>query len=211
MKTFYLVRHGQSQGNVGPIREGAESPLSSEGYAQAEFIAARCKKLPIQAIVSSTLVRASETARIIGGAIGKLVEYSDLLVERRRPSEQLGKPKDHPDSREIQKAMDGNMGVPLFRVSDEENFDDLKARATSALGYLLGRSEDNVLVVTHGYFMRALLACALCGPDLTAREARIFLDGFHMENTGITILCFDEQNQHSQWWLWVWNDHAHLG
>jgi broad specificity phosphatase PhoE len=40
MKTFYFVRHGQSQSNAGPIREGADSPLSPDGYIQANFIAA---------------------------------------------------------------------------------------------------------------------------------------------------------------------------
>lgn len=136
MKTFYLVRHGQSEGNIDPIRQGAGSPLSPEGYAQAAFIAARCRKLPIEAIVSSTFSRASETARLIGEAVGKPVEHSDLFVERRRPSEQLGKPKDHPESLEIQKAMEANLEVPSFHFSDEENFEDLKARATSALAYL---------------------------------------------------------------------------
>jgi broad specificity phosphatase PhoE len=139
------------------------------------------------------------------------VECSDLLVERRRPSEQLGLPKDDPEALRIGQVMKDNFHVAGFRFSDEENFEDLKARAERTLACLQQRPEDNVLVVTHGYFMRFLLAYALCGRALTAHTARVFADGFHMENTGITILCFDEKNKYSKWWLWVWNDHAHLG
>lgn len=53
-------------------------------------IATRCSNLSIESVLSSTLNRARQTAEIIGEHIDKKVQYSDLFIERRRPTEQIG-------------------------------------------------------------------------------------------------------------------------
>lgn len=210
MKNIYFVRHGESEGNVGPILQSFTTPLTPKGREQAEYIAERATKLPVEAIISSPMARARETAEIILVKVSKPIEYSDLFGERRRPAEIIGQPKDAPRSIEIKKIVEENFHLPTYRFSDEENFEDLKSRAKEALAYLAARPEDNVLVVTHGLFMRIVLAYVIHGEALTSEECVRFIHGLNMENTGLTILGYDATKR-SPWWLWVWNDHAHLG
>lgn len=208
-KKIYFIRHGESETNAGTIFRGAHSALTEKGKAQACFIAERCTRLPIEILISSSLKRAQETAVIIGETIHKEIETSDLFVERRRPSIQKGMAKNDPISVEADKSIFDNFSVPGFRHSDEENFDDLKQRAGEALSHLSERKEKHIAVVTHGFFMRVVIAFAVFGPELTGKECERFIRSFHMENTGITVLGFDGVGPHS-WWLWVWNDHSHL-
>ena len=81
MKTIYFIRHGESEGNIGPLRQDGSSSLSERGRAQATFMAERCAKLPIDVLVASTMTRAQETALIIGERIGKEIISSPLFVE----------------------------------------------------------------------------------------------------------------------------------
>ena len=211
MKMVYFVRHGESEGNAGPIRQKADSLLTEKGKSQSAFVAERCSKLSIDTIVCSTMGRAKETAQVIVDKISKPVEYSDLFAERRRSSEVLGKPKDSPIALKVEKEIIEKFHIPGFRFSDEENFEDLKDRAKKALEYLAQRPEENILVVTHGFFMRIIMAHVVFGDKLTGEECNRFIRVFHMENTGITVLSYDEKWKDHPWWLWIWNDHAHLG
>lgn len=209
MKKIYFVRHGESEGNAGPIRQIATTPLTEKGRAQAAFVAERCSRLPIEVVLSSTMTRARETAQIILQKVFKPIEHSELFIERRRSSEVLGRLKDDPVSVNIEKETRENFHRSGWRFSDEENFDDLKARALAVLEYLAHRPEEHILVVTHGMFMRVVAACVVFGKELTGEECESFIRSFHMENTGISVLGYDSKERHP-WWLWVWNDHAHL-
>jgi len=212
MKTVYFVRHGQSEGNAGDFHQGPATPITEKGRTQAQFIAERCVTLPIEAVISSAMKRTRETAHVIAKKINKPLESSDLFVERRRPAEQLDRPTNDPEAVRISKILRENFTVPGYRYSNEENFDDLKARAQMALAYLEKRPEKNILVVTHGLFLRALLSVVVFGKELTAREFLKMSDAFYTENTGMTVLCLEEhENKPPEWWVWIWNDHAHLG
>ncbi|KKU59368.1 MAG: Phosphoglycerate mutase family protein [Parcubacteria group bacterium GW2011_GWA2_47_12] len=152
MKKVYFIRHGESEGNAGPIRQGRSSSLTQKGLEQSEIIAERCEKLSIDSIISSTMKRAVETAKIILARLKKPVEYSDLFAERRRPKEQIGVLKSDRTALDAEKTIRENFTVSGFRFSDEENFDDLKTRAGQVLRYLQKKPEKNILVVTHGFF-----------------------------------------------------------
>lgn len=209
-KKVYFIRHGESEGNSRRVRQGASSSLTAKGKQQAVFIAERCTKFPVEVIISSTMNRAKETATIIGEKTNKPIETSDLFVERRRPKEQMGKSKDDPQALEAEKAIRKSFHIEGFRFSDEENFDDLKSRAKEALNFLEQRAEEHILVLTHGFFMRIVMAYAVFGDKLTGDGCEQFIRAFQMENTGITVLGLDQEKD-GHWWLWIWNDHAHLG
>lgn len=210
MKKIYCVRHGESEGNVGPIRQTALTSLTQKGRDQSTIIAERVAKLPIEVILSSTMNRARETTEIVKNKVVTPVEYSDLFAERRRPSIVLGKPKNDPAVRAAEREIRKRFSEPGFRFSDEENFDDLKLRAKQALEYLARRKEKEILIVTHGYFMRVIVATIVFGDSLTSETCERFIQTFFMENTGITVLCHDRKEP-KPWWVWIWNDHAHLG
>ena len=106
-----------------------------------------------------------------------------------------------------------NYGVPGWRHSDEENFEDLLERAKKALSFLETLPEERILVTSHGLFMKAILAHVLLGDHL---NGRIFWDQFipikNVENTGILHLEYTD-NYHGTckyWKLHSWNDRAHL-
>ena len=76
--------------------------------------------------------------------------------------------------------------------------------------FLENRPEENILVVTHGFFLRIIMAYVTFGSDVPAEAGELFVNKFHMANSGLTILKYDEQSKRTPWWLWTWNDHAHL-
>jgi len=217
MKTIYFVRHGQSEGNVSPVYQTMSSPLTKEGKQQAQFIGERCSQLPIEAIISSTQLRAKETAALIAEKTGHTVEFSDLFRERRKPTELNGKLFDDPEAKQLNEAWWQSLIAAGPRAGDGENFQDINGRADSALEYLIGRPEDHILVVTHGFYMRYIVAKAIFGDKLTGELFADFAPSLVMENTGITILrhgtpsVLHAWGKAARWELWVWNDHAHLG
>lgn len=215
-KTIYVVRHGQSESNIGPVRQGTESPLTEKGREEAAFVAKRVKNLPVEALISSSFVRARQTAEIISGEIGKPVEYSDLFAERRMSSELKGISHQDPLNIRVNKLIREHFHLPGWRHSDEENFDDLKQRAGEALSYLENRPEQNILVVSHGIFARVLLARVIMGGELTGRECEHFIRSLRMKNTALTVLRYDGEVLESQeggeapWKVLTWADYAHL-
>ena len=217
MKTVYFIRHGQSEGNIGSAYQTADSPLTEKGQKQAAIIADRCARLPIETIISSTQQRAKSTASIIAEKTGHVVEFSDLFRERRKPAALSGKTFSDAAARELnERWWDSLMGAGP-RVEDGENFEDLSARADAALEYLTGRAEGNILVITHGFFMRYIVARAIYGKDLTGNTFEPMARSLVMENTGITVLRYkateelEAWGRSAEWKLWIWNDHAHLG
>ena len=218
MKTIYFVRHGESVHNAAKRFNELQTPLSERGIQQAGEIAERASKLPIDLVVASTLKRAQQTAGIVAKRLGVNMESSKFFVEGVQATRLLGKEVSGPEITEANKSYHGNFTVAGYRFEDGENFDDLKERALAGLAYLEGRSEENILVVSHGFFMWIIAAAAVFGKELTAKECQGVIRGFDlMENTGLTVLTFDAPSHKavgervSPWQLKVWNDHAHLG
>lgn len=207
MKRVYLVRHGESESNVSGIAAGPESPLTTEGERQAAAMADRVSRIDIDIIISSPYLRTKETARIINEIARKPIEYSDLFVEKRNPTEHLGKMIYNPaDTRSSEHFTD-----PNWKHSDEDNFTEIKTRALAALEYLLRRPEENILVVSHGWFLRVFIAAQLFGETLTINEYTKMWRYLATRNTGLTLVEHDENNLNGGWRLITWNDHAHLG
>ena len=210
-KTVYLVRHGQSEGNIAAAFQGPDSPLSEKGKMQAENIADRVSKLSFDAFIASPFRRARETAEVIAQATGKQIEYSELFTERIKPTSLNDKPHEDEKARASWKEWERSLHTSGMRVEDGENFDDLLARADKALEYLKNRPEKSLVVVTHGYFLRTMVARVLLGDFLSEGVFKRFHAMVSMENTGLTILRYHgKQGEDPMWRLWIYNDHAHL-
>lgn len=76
----YLARHGQTTWSLeGRLRGQLDSPLTSEGIAQAKAAAERLTGSGIQTICTSPLGRAMATAVIIAERLGaRVIEVADL-------------------------------------------------------------------------------------------------------------------------------------
>ena len=137
-KLIYFVRHGQTQLNATGIKQGLEGSLSEQGRAQTIETA---KKFPKrkgrpEIIISSPYPRTKETSEIIAEELEIPIEYSDLLAERRNPSEVIGRPTDDREVEMIVARIEKSFHDDNFRYSDEENFTDLKERAKKLLQYI---------------------------------------------------------------------------
>lgn len=210
MKRVYLVRHGESEQNIGVQPLGDEASLTDHGRKQAQFIAERTKSLPIEVIISSTLLRAKQTAQIVAEKIKKPIEFSDLFIERLMSSEQEEKILGASEVTKIDLQMLNQSTIPNHPHFDGENFRDLSERASAALKYLEKRTENYILVVSHGFFSRMLLGRALFGERFFAQEAAALVRSMKTTNTGLTLLDFEESDTWSDWRIATWNDHAHL-
>ena len=83
MTTIYLVRHGETVDNARQIMQGqTQGELNEKGYEQARQVAERLADEPIDAIVSSDLHRAIQTAEVIAEKHGLPVVTTPLLRER---------------------------------------------------------------------------------------------------------------------------------
>ena len=79
------MRHGRSRADDEMVHEGRyDSPLTDVGRAQVRSRAEQWKQsgITFDLIVASTLVRAAESARIVGEALDVPIEYDPDWMER---------------------------------------------------------------------------------------------------------------------------------
>ena len=82
MSHLVFVRHGQTDANRNGVLLGRlDPPLNDAGREQAAVVAARVALLAPARIVASPLVRAMETAEIVGVACGLSVGVDARLIE----------------------------------------------------------------------------------------------------------------------------------
>jgi broad specificity phosphatase PhoE len=210
-KIIYFVRHGQSVDNPLPIFQGVNSPLSDVGKKQAELIADRIGNIDFDVLISSPVLRARQTAEIIKNNIDKELEYSDLFVERIKPSSVVDKSNDDLEAKKTFLEWKNSLYTSGLRIEDGENFDDLISRADKALDFLEKRSENKIVVITHGYFLKTILARVVLGDTLSPESFKNFQLRIWTENTGLSVIKYNILNDISPWTLWIYNDHAHLG
>jgi broad specificity phosphatase PhoE len=196
-----LVRHGETDWNATLRYQGhANIPLNEHGREQARKSGARLARYGATALYTSDIVRAAETAAIVGAATGLT-------------------PQPMPDLREIDVGQwEGLTPEELYRRFPEhmaafdrdpartvrlggESYAQLQERALAALNALHARhpGDESVLAVSHGGTIRALL-CHIIGLDL-AHFGRLWLD-----NGSFT----DVRHGAHGWRLVRLNDAAHI-
>jgi broad specificity phosphatase PhoE len=81
--TLLLVRHGETDWNAdGRLQGQTDRPLSDYGRRQARKLAEALEGEELEAIYSSDLARARETAEIVGERLGLPVELDPELREK---------------------------------------------------------------------------------------------------------------------------------
>lgn len=208
-KLIYFVRHGETESNAKNIRQGSEGHLTEKGRAQALATSQRFSrhKGGPQVIIASPYERTKETAEIIGNELNMSVEYSDLLVERKNPTEIVGHEGGERDVRKIIDRIDKSYHDDNLRYSDEENFVDLKERAKKLLDYIKDRPEERIMMVTHSNFLKMVASYMLYGEALNASEYNALNYFNPMDNAGITICSYTAHwLKKDEWKIIVWND-----
>ncbi len=210
-KIVYFIRHGQSEHNAIPVAQTPESPLSEKGLKQAESVAERFSAIPFNKVISSTLIRARQTAQKISDASGVSVEFSDLFVERILPASLSGKPYSDPAAHSLWKDWEKSLVSADFRVEDGENYHDIILRSDKALEYILQRPERTMTVVSHSYFIRTLVSRMIAGDELTPSLFLNLQRSASIENTGVSVAVYKRgRDKTSYWTLMVHNNYSHL-
>lgn len=208
-KIIYFVRHGETENNAKGIRQGPEGALTEKGRAQA---LANAKRFPKhkgrpQIIIASPYERTRETAAIIAKELHLRVKYSKLLVERRNPSEVIGHAGTEPEVRKIIDRIDNSYHADDLRISDEENFTDLKKRAKKLLNYITWRWQSRIIMVTHKIFLKMVISYMLYGDKLTASQYNNLSYFNPIDNAGMAICTYTTHwFKKNEWKVLVWND-----
>jgi probable phosphoglycerate mutase len=146
MTTLLLVRHGETDWNAaGRLQGHTDRPLSDYGREQARRLAEELTGEEFDAIYSSDLARARETAEIVGAELGLPVALDPDLRE-----------KDWGNWEGLTSTE--RLGVELAGESTESH----QRRMLAAIGRIAAEHPyGRVLVVTHGGSMRRVQTEAL--------------------------------------------------
>lgn len=150
-----LVRHGETDENAAACFQGRrDTRLNDRGRQQSRALAEALRDEGVRALYSSPLLRAHETARIIGAAIGLEPVLDERLVEAdagawtgRMIADILAGER---DEYERWRAAD-----PTFRFPDGESVAEQAQRIAAALADVAAGALPAV-VVTHGGTIRAV-------------------------------------------------------
>ncbi|MET4591609.1 putative phosphatase [Arthrobacter sp. 754] len=179
LTTFALVRHGQTDWNAQRRLQGStDIPLNDVGRGQAREAVAVLSGYEWDAIVSSPLSRAAETADLIAQGLGlRVARHIPELTERSfGPAE----------------GMQAGPELEALRVPggfrDAESEDEAASRGLAALEGLADEFRGGrVLVVAHGTLLRVSLSRAIGRTLQSVDNAALNLahhhadEGWHLE------------------------------
>jgi broad specificity phosphatase PhoE len=155
-----LARHGQSDWNATRRWQGhADRPLTERGRAQASALAERLAHIDLDAVYSSDLRRAADTARVVAEAQGlglvQLPELREVDV-----GSWSGLTRDEAEDRFPDGFSRWREGFPGW--DDGEDYDEMAQRVIGAVVQIaLAHEDGRALVVSHGGPIRAIHAAAL--------------------------------------------------
>jgi broad specificity phosphatase PhoE len=192
-----LVRHGETEWNKQRRIQGCRSDtrLSQKGLGQADRVAAALQRERMDAIYSSPLKRASETAQIIAEACKlpfqvvndlREIDAGDLdgLFERELTGTY------ETAWRELRQ---GNASTPL---PGGESLQDLQKRTSWAIDRMLERHIDGTVLVVAHLLANLVIVCEALGIDLgqigRLRQAPASITVLEMTTQGNSLLLFND-------------------
>ena len=194
VKYYYLVRHGETIMNKDHKRQGEEGELSPFGIQEVEEVGKRFLDIKIDRMFVSPFERTIETSKIINSYLklkdSKII-ITPLIAERKNPTNIIGKSYDDPEAKSFIDKMDKSIHEPDLRISDEENFQDLKNRSLAAQKYLLRNGKSHNLCVTHGIFLKMFLSTLIYGEELTVKQYAEMALYNSADNAAITLVKYD--------------------
>ena len=174
---IYLVRHGQTDWNLSRKIQGQlDIPLNETGKNEALICAKQVGSFEIDAIISSDLSRAKETANIINGFLSLPINYDARLRELNFGTLQGVFSADI--SEQTWNAF--NRTPQQFNAESKEN---LYKRVKSFFHDL--DATKNTLVVTHGGFIRMTMYFLTSPKTFNSIECEKFFREFKIKNTEI--------------------------
>ncbi|UIR57637.1 histidine phosphatase family protein [Sphingobacterium sp. SRCM116780] len=185
-KTFYFIRHGQTDLNLKGIVQGrgVNSPLNETGFAQALAFYEAYKDVAFDKVYTSTLLRTHQTVEafikdgIAWQELAGLDEISWGIYEGKEQNESIMTGF----SQLVSSWKDGKLDVCVARG---ESPNALMKRQSEAIKHMVEqKNEQTILVCMHGRALRIIL-CLLTGIDASK------MDEFPHTNTSLYKLTYD--------------------
>ncbi len=159
MKHLYFIRHGQSTANtINLCGSVYDAELTDAGASQAKSAGQKALQEGIMpdVIISSPILRAYDTARLVASEIGYEEERIERLHDLRERwfGELEGKFIDKDSGVTIEHYFANPLSVD--HISNIEKLIDLHKRAERVIEYAKSRPEDTVLLVSHGALARSI-------------------------------------------------------
>ena len=158
LMNLILVRHGEIPSNVNRIYAG-RSPegLTDKGLSQAKTVSAELNKYRIDAIYSSSIQRAVQTAQILSEVVGvdpKVDEsFRELEMGAWEGMSEADIAREYPEEWSI-----WNSDPARLRLEGRETLDALLERVlTGVRDIYKEHSDGNAVIVTHVAIIRILL------------------------------------------------------
>jgi phosphoserine phosphatase len=183
-RSLYLIRHGATDANLRRpyVLQGRRSnlPLSELGRQQADSTSRILAQCPIQAVFSSPLRRAVETASIIAGPHRLEVQAIDGLIEC-DVGDWEGLSWNEIERLDPSYLAAFQADPATVPYAGGESFQQVQDRTIPAIDQLIRDSTGDIVVVTHNVVARVTIARAI--EMATANSRRI-----HLDNAGISVL-----------------------
>ncbi len=203
---LWLIRHGETTWNSERRAQGhLDIPLSPLGRDQATMLAHRLRGLSFDAVYSSDLSRALETARVVISNLGGRMQ---VMADARWREQMLGALQGL-NTNEVAAMLEARGATRPSSVTDRypdaESRAELMDRTRMGLQELIRRHPDGrVLVFSHGGSIRAATS-VLLGDT----EQKLNFGG--LENTSITRFRISvDQSTSIRGAMLSYNDSAHL-
>ncbi len=186
-----IIRHGETEANKAGLLQGiSQGELTPLGIQQVKKLARRLKNETIDAIVSSDLERNKQTLAEITKFHNLPIRYMPLIREWNVGEFDLRKKEELRDAR----AKSG-LTKAAFRPKGGENFYDMIERAKNFLDLIKSEYKGkNVLVATHGDFIRVLISLLLNLPIEDASDipqGNTALNIFDMSPNGVKTITIN--------------------
>jgi len=164
MAEIILVRHGETEWNVGEIFRGrVDIELNETGIKQAELLAEYLSDLKIDTIYSSPLKRALKTAEIIAGYHKLDVEITPGLIDFNY-GEWQGLPHQEVKDKYKELYAEWIKNPHRVKIPAGESLNDVRERAMGVVDDVIAKYEGTVVLVSHRVVNKVLI-CALLGLD----------------------------------------------
>lgn len=197
---IYIIRHGETFGNLNG--DGfTETDLTPNGESQAVRLGMRFKTMDIDKIYVSPLIRAVKTAKEIHNHHKNIpVIIDSALLEKGTDPEYCGLPEDN------LKELLPSAHIENRKPSGEEDDEKTYERACKFIAKIKAENDFNsrICVVAHGTFNSYLVLAALGFP---------LKENFNFShlNTGVSLVCYLEENGVVKTKFKYLNDTSHLG
>ena len=188
---IFLVRHGETEGNVAHRHQSLATPLTAHGEQQIAHTAKKLKEIEPTHLLTSSVLRAVESARIIGAELNMIPETSEVLRELERPIFLNG--NFHKSLGSLWFYTMWYFGFSNHVKHGGESYKDVRNRVQAAQTLLATYPANaRVVVVSHSVFINLFLA-HMCDPRPMGlfRAVHRFAKVLTIKNASITKVVFD--------------------